>query len=73
MELVKNLIYWNLNLIPFNVLKNIQRQKLMLPLYHIVNDEKVPHLQHLYPYKKIDQFKTDLDFLLKHFESHFHA
>lgn len=67
MELIKNIFYWNLKFIPFTVLKNIQKQKLLLPLYHIVSDDKVPHVLHCYSYKNIKQFENDLDILLKHF------
>lgn len=39
----------------------------VLPYYHMVSDESVPHLRHLYHYKNTAQFKADLDFLLAHF------
>jgi peptidoglycan/xylan/chitin deacetylase (PgdA/CDA1 family) len=67
MELLKKILYGNLELIPFSILKNIQNQRLLLPLYHIVSDEKVPHVVHSYSYKNVRQFEHDLDFLLKHF------
>jgi peptidoglycan/xylan/chitin deacetylase (PgdA/CDA1 family) len=38
----------------------------LLPYYHMVSDELVPHLRHLYPYKNVAQFKADLDFFLGH-------
>jgi peptidoglycan/xylan/chitin deacetylase (PgdA/CDA1 family) len=40
---------------------------ILLPYHHLVSDEPVPHVRHLYPYKKVSQFKEDLDYLLRHF------
>lgn len=37
-----------------------------LPFYHVVSDEKLPHILN-YPYRNISQFETELDFFLKHF------
>ncbi len=67
MGLIKNVLDWNLELLPLAVLKKIQKQRLLLPLYHIVSDVKIPHVVHCYSYKNVNQFENDLDFLLKHF------
>ena len=40
----------------------------ILPYYHMVSDESLPHVRPLYQYKNISQFKQDLDFLLTHFK-----
>lgn len=40
----------------------------MLPYYHFVSDERVPHVRHLYKYKNIAQFKNDLDFFLSNYQ-----
>ena len=40
---------------------------LILPYYHLVSDEPVPHVRPLYSYKNISQFKRDLEFFLAHF------
>ena len=40
----------------------------ILPYYHMVSDESLPHVRPLYRYKNISQFKQDLDFLLTHFK-----
>jgi peptidoglycan/xylan/chitin deacetylase (PgdA/CDA1 family) len=42
---------------------------LILPYYHMVSDETVPHVRPLYRYKNIAQFKHDLEFFLAHFRS----
>lgn len=40
----------------------------MLPFYHAVSDEPMPHIRQLYPIKTLKAFRQDLDFLLAHFE-----
>jgi peptidoglycan/xylan/chitin deacetylase (PgdA/CDA1 family) len=42
--------------------------KMILPLYHTVNDSPAKHLLHLYPIKNSSQFISDLDQLLKYFK-----
>lgn len=56
-----------LSLLPFSLLIKIQRRNLILPLYHIVSDERIPYVIHRYTYCSINQFKKDLDFLQKYF------
>lgn len=48
--------------------QKISGQKLIFPFYHTVSDEELPHINQLYPIKSVDQFKKDLDFLLRHFD-----
>lgn len=40
---------------------------LIIPYYHIVSDNEVLHVKHLYEYKNIKQFTDDIDFLLKNY------
>jgi len=58
----------------------ITKQKIALPFYHAVAEQPLPHIQHLYKMKTVQEFQKDLDFLLKHFEPidaetlyHFHV
>lgn len=59
-----------------DTLYKISNKKLLLPLkkqsvfpyYHLVRDEKVAHIEHLYPYKNIQQFRKDLEILLQHYK-----
>ncbi len=53
--------------IPTNLLISLTNQKLIVPVYHLISDEKVPHIDNLYQVKKVNQFKKDLDFLLKNY------
>jgi len=44
-------------------------QSLFLPFYHGVYEKVAPtYIKHLYPIRSLDQFRKDLDVLLKHFE-----
>ncbi|SEH06518.1 polysaccharide deacetylase family protein [Candidatus Venteria ishoeyi] len=53
--------------IPLKLLIKISRQKLILPFYHSVSDNYLPHLSNLYKAKTSHEFEKDLDFLLQHF------
>jgi peptidoglycan/xylan/chitin deacetylase (PgdA/CDA1 family) len=46
----------------------VSGQRLILPFYHAVTDEPMPHISNLYPVKSIDQFERDLDFFLKYYQ-----
>ena len=37
----------------------------VFPYYHLVRNDKVAHIENLYPYKNIDQFRSDIDLLLQ--------
>ncbi len=56
------------NLVPTPLLTAITNQKLIFPFYHIVSDDDVPHIKHLYSVKGVKSFIKDLDFLLKHYQ-----
>jgi len=49
-------------------IKKIANHSFVAPFYHVVSDEPLPHVEQLYNIKTIQQFKDDLDFLLKHFK-----
>jgi len=40
----------------------------IFPFYHVVSDNVLPHIQHLYAYPSVKKFRSDLDFILKYFE-----
>lgn len=56
------------NYIPTKLLMAATNQKLIIPLYHIISDERVPHVQHLYQIKSVKKFIQDLDFFLKFYK-----
>lgn len=43
------------------------KKQSVYPYYHIIRDDKVTHIENLYQYKNISQFKNDLDVLSKNF------
>ena len=55
-------------LLPPKFLQKISNQKLILPFYHAVSDEYLPHIRHLYPIRNTTEFIRDLDFLLGIYE-----
>src|SRR5687767_2369317 len=52
---------------PLSALFKISRKRLFCPFYHLVSNEDVPHIKHLYSFKNVHQFRKDLDVLLKNF------
>jgi peptidoglycan/xylan/chitin deacetylase (PgdA/CDA1 family) len=54
-------------IIPTSFLQKVSNQRLILPFYHTISDEEMPHIKHLYPVKGVKAFINDLDFLLKHY------
>lgn len=57
-----------LKFIPLQSLISITKQRLILPFYHLVSDEKVVHVKNLYRVKSIKEFENDLDFFLKYYK-----
>jgi peptidoglycan/xylan/chitin deacetylase (PgdA/CDA1 family) len=53
--------------IPFSLLEKSAGGNLLVPYYHMVSDQELLHIKHLYQYKNIMQFENDLEFLLKNF------
>jgi len=47
---------------------NVFKKQNLFPYHHLVRDNKVPHIENLYEYKNEAQFRSDLDFLLKHYK-----
>jgi peptidoglycan/xylan/chitin deacetylase (PgdA/CDA1 family) len=50
--------------LPGRWLKNLVEVNPKIAYYHIVSDEDVPHVKHLYPIRSVDQFRKDLDTFL---------
>ncbi|MBN2813454.1 MAG: polysaccharide deacetylase family protein [Bacteroidales bacterium] len=57
-----------LNWIPLELLIRVTGQRLVLPMYHLVSDNHVPHIINLYRAKTTREFERDLDELLKHYK-----
>ena len=66
---VKNIAKIGANLFALEHLVSITGKNILLPFYHAVSDNCPLHLKKLYQPRAIEQFKNDLDFLLKHYRS----
>lgn len=44
------------------------KQQPVFPYYHLVRNQKVKHIENLYEYKNVAQFRHDLDFLLANYK-----
>ena len=53
---------------PLNWLITVTGRNIIFPFYHLVSDEDVPHVKHLYPVRSTREFILDLDYLLKHYK-----
>jgi peptidoglycan/xylan/chitin deacetylase (PgdA/CDA1 family) len=54
--------------LPTQCLAALTQQKLIVPVYHVISDENLPHIKHLYAVKGTKAFIQDLDFLLKNYQ-----
>jgi peptidoglycan/xylan/chitin deacetylase (PgdA/CDA1 family) len=43
-------------------------QSHIFPFYHVVSDWHLPHIRHLYRYRRVDEFKKDLEQMLTYYE-----
>jgi len=64
---MKNYPKMNFKLLSSLLIKLISKKIMVFPFYHIVSDDKIPHVKYLYRVKNIKEFKNDLDFFLKYF------
>jgi peptidoglycan/xylan/chitin deacetylase (PgdA/CDA1 family) len=53
--------------LPMSKLVHISRQNRILPFYHAVSNEPLPHLKHILNIRNEAAFKGDLDFFMRHF------
>lgn len=68
---MKNIFYKTAKYVPdnlLNILIKTTNKKLILPFYHVVSDDYIPHIKNLYNYNSIKQFEKSLDYLLKFYE-----
>ena len=67
--LASKLLFKSIKYISLNTLIKTSKKKNLLPFYHTVSDEILPHVENLYQVKKINEFKSDLDFICKYYKS----
>ncbi len=49
------------------VVEAIAKINPLIPYYHVVSNEMLPHVRHLYPYKSVYQFLKDIEYLGRKF------
>jgi peptidoglycan/xylan/chitin deacetylase (PgdA/CDA1 family) len=67
--LVKNTAGIFFSIVPVRLLIRMTGQNIILPFYHAVSNEPLPHLRHLYSIKSVRKFSSDMDFFLKHYKT----
>jgi len=55
-------------ILPFEKLMPFNKHRFVLPFWHAVNDEPLPHLSKLYQVQTTREFERSLDYLLKNFK-----
>jgi peptidoglycan/xylan/chitin deacetylase (PgdA/CDA1 family) len=50
--------------VPLGLWHRLLSVELVLPYYHVVSDQELPHVSELYRFRSIRQFKADLEFFL---------
>jgi peptidoglycan/xylan/chitin deacetylase (PgdA/CDA1 family) len=53
---------------PIQTLIRLSGQKLLLPVYHLCSPQPVPHVQHLYRVHTNEEFRADMETLLRYYE-----
>jgi len=66
--MIKDLIGLFANCWRMDRLIKLSKQGLVLPFYHVVSNQDLIHIKHLYPVVSTQRFEADLDFLLKHYK-----
>jgi peptidoglycan/xylan/chitin deacetylase (PgdA/CDA1 family) len=73
MGITKSIVYRFLpsmvGILPLQELIRLTMQKVIFPFYHLVSDEQVPHIRHLYQVRSTNEFIADLDHFLKHYKA----
>ena len=68
-ELIKKTLSVFTPLFNIDSLVEISGQGLILPFYHVVSDNDLSHLKHLYPVTKVKRFVEDIDFFAKNYNA----
>lgn len=71
-SLLKNLIYATSQVVPLKlhskIYSKLVRRNRIAFCYHLVNDERLPHISNLYIYKTSQMFLDDLNYLIKNIQ-----
>lgn len=50
------------------MLQRLTAQRTLFPFYHLVSDEPVAHIRHLYRVRTVKEFRRDLDWMLRYYK-----
>ena len=53
---------------PLEYVRSLAGVSLVIPYYHMVSDSSVPHVSHLYRFRTIAEFTSDVEYLVRHFK-----
>ena len=65
--MIKRIVKKSFKCIPYSLIKTLCKKSLFMPFYHLISDEEVSHVKHLYKYRRRKQFIQDLDFFSKEY------
>jgi peptidoglycan/xylan/chitin deacetylase (PgdA/CDA1 family) len=54
--------------LPLKGMIRITGKRIIFPFYHLVSDEEIPHVKHLYKIRTTKEFIRDLEFFLKYYK-----
>jgi peptidoglycan/xylan/chitin deacetylase (PgdA/CDA1 family) len=54
-------------MLPARAYRRLIKRRVLGLFYHVVSDERLPHVENLYPYKTPEMFEHDLRYLRQHF------
>ena len=66
---LKYYILKSLKKLDANILRGISGINPLLPFYHTVFNDHLPHVAHLLKFKTVDRFILDLDYFLRYYKS----
>jgi peptidoglycan/xylan/chitin deacetylase (PgdA/CDA1 family) len=53
--------------VPLRAWHRVCRTNLIVPHWHVVSDQELPHVSGVYQFRSIRQFEADVEFLLRHY------
>ena len=68
MSAALNLVSKGAARMPLEYVRSLSGVSLVIPYYHMASDRSVPHVSHLYRFRTIAEFTSDVEYLLRHFE-----
>jgi peptidoglycan/xylan/chitin deacetylase (PgdA/CDA1 family) len=53
--------------LPYSLLDRMLKPSLLVGYYHVISNDEIPHIKHLYRHKAVPSFVADLEFLTRHY------